>query len=521
MSNHWAAVVARDLGDASAPTGQNMCGPQAQFLRNPTRNRFQLLRLIDRVRRDECGSILIQATLIIVVIFGMLGLALDGGRLFMVNNDLHDLADAAALAGAAKLDGTVGARQRADSAARTLNNNVRWWNVAGSKILPGIRGVEFYETLSDLDANKPAENDKTANYIKVSTGSWQVAPTFLVGVGTASSNSTRATAEAESHTAMCVPASMMLCNPNEPLRDSTGDTSNFNPTPGTMFIFSTTEHIGDLRPGVFTLLQDARQDNSDPAIENLLAQQTANFCSMAGTSPAHGQKTRATQIGINVRFDQQPNGTLEGLDQTPAPIKIGGWVPRKGANFCSSDLVSDTPTPYSRCANDHTISCALPRDRSLISIGDSQIGACPPCGSEPEDLQAYWSNHHPGTLPAGVSTRYQVYQLEVAETGNAGTWLTDATEPHGPLCTPASAQLSPEFAAARRVVPVAVVDCLYWGVRRNSVNNIRINSYADFFLTEPAPIAGITRGNIYTEFVTMHRFDDGGSGLHSIVRLVR
>ena len=57
--------------------------------------------------------------------------------------------------------------------------------------------MQFYETLADLDANKPAQTDKEANYIKVTTGSWQVAPTFLVAVGGISNNATHATAVAE------------------------------------------------------------------------------------------------------------------------------------------------------------------------------------------------------------------------------------------------------------------------------------------------------------------------------------
>jgi Flp pilus assembly protein TadG len=358
--------------------------------------------LIARLRRDERGSIIIQATLTIVVIMGMIGLALDGGRFFMVNSDLQDLADAAALAGAAKLDGTSGAMQRADAAARNLNNTVRWWNVSGRKILAGTSGVQFYKTLPDLDADNSAQIDKDANYIKVTTGSWQVAPTFLIAVGAILNNSTNAKAVAQSGTAMCVPVSMMLCNPSEPLTDSTGDTSNFNPTPGTMFVFSTTGN-SRFSPGVFNLLQDVNQDNSDPAVENLLAQQSAKFCSTAGTSPAQGQKTNATQIGINVRFDQQPRGNVTGLDQMPAPIKIDGYVPKNGKNFCNGNLVNATPTPYSNCATDHTISCPLPRDQSFTSVGGSggsQIGG----GPAPADLQAYWSNHHPGILTAGVNT---------------------------------------------------------------------------------------------------------------------
>jgi Flp pilus assembly protein TadG len=484
------------------------------------RKSFGLSLLIARLRRDERGSIMIQATLTIIVIMGMIGLVLDGGRLFIVNNDLQDLADAAALAGAAKLDGTGGARQRADVAARSLNNNVRWSDVSAPKILSGTSGVQFYETLPDLDANKPAQTDKEANYIKVTTGSWQVAPTFLVAVGAISNNSTHATAVAESDTATCVPAAMMLCNPSEPLTGSTGDTSKFNPSPGTMFVFSTTGNTGDFSPGVFNLLRDANQDNSDIAVEKLLAQQTANLCSTAGVSPVQGQKTDATQIGINVRFDQQPNGSVSGLDQTPAPIKIDGYVPRNGTNLCDGILINDTPTPYSNCATDQTVSCALPRDQSFTSVGGrggSQIGG----GVAGTDLEAYWANHHPGTLPAGVTTRWQVYQLEVAGTGGAGTWLTDEVEPHGPLCAPARTAVPAKIPASRRVIPVAIVDCLYWGVQGNSANNIRISTYADFFLTEATPTSGVTKGNIYTEFVTIHRTDEAGGGLHSIVRLVR
>jgi Flp pilus assembly protein TadG len=308
---------------------------------------FALPPLVARLHGDERGSIIIQATLTIALIMGMIGLVLDGGRLFMVNNDLQDLADAAALAGAAKLDGSRGARQRADAAARKLNNNVRWWDVSAPKILPVTSGVQFYETLTDLDADKPARTDKDANYVKVITGSWQVAPTFLVAVGAISNNSTHATAVAQSGTATCVPASAMLCNPFEDPTASTGDTATFTPRPGTMFVFSTTGNTGDFSPGVFTLLQDANQDDSDRAVEILLAQQTASFCRTRDIiSAVRGQKTDATPIGINVRFDQQPNSSVIGLDQTPAPIKIDGYIPGNSTSICSGNLVNDTPTPY-------------------------------------------------------------------------------------------------------------------------------------------------------------------------------
>jgi Flp pilus assembly protein TadG len=491
--------------------------------------------------RDERGSILVQATIILVVIMGMIGLALDGGRYFMVNNDLQDLADAAALAGAAKLNGITGAKQNAETAARSMGdacagsdcNGVRWYDVSAAKILSGTNGVQFYKTLADLDANNPAPDDKSANYIKVTTGSWQVAPTFLVAIG-AISNSTRATAVAESRTAMCVPASMMLCNPNEPQTGSTGDTSNFNPTRGTMFVFSTQGNTGGFSPGVFNLLQDENNCNSDPCVKKLLSLQNADLCTTGGTSPAQGQKTNATIDGINVRFDQPPNGNTNGMDLAPAPIPIDGWSTTKQGNNCSVNDVRPTsfnPDTYANCNSSG--SCPLPRDNPLNAVNPTANGGTwTGGGPNAVDLQTYWNNHHgTTTLPSGVSTRLDVYQCELGVGNFAGvagcppsSWLTDppptsGREAHAPQC---SSTVSSEFNYTRRIIPVAIVDCLYWGVQGNSVNDIRTNSYADFFITEPTPCPSCSGGGrIYTEFVKIHQIDQSDSGLHSVIRLVR
>jgi Flp pilus assembly protein TadG len=499
--------------------------------------------LLLRLRRDKSGSILIQASITLVAVMGLIGLALDGARLFMVHNDLQALADAAALAGAAKLEGTLGARAAADSSARAVNNDVHWYDVSAPKILPGTSGIQFYKTLDDLDADNPATTDKDAIYIKVSTGSWQVAPTFVSAVrvmigGVVNNDAAHATAVATSGTEMCVPASMMLCNPDEPLSGSTGDTSSFNPTPGSMYVFSTTGNTGGFSPGVFNLLDDASGDGSDPAIKKLLSQQYINGCNTGTVGPAQGQKTDATSDGINVRFDQQMqnvSGANSGIDLTPAPIKIGGLKLKNGSNFCNfNQLVSDTPTDPatydSQCAaNPPTISCALPRDRGLPAPNAGGIARCSPpdCGPNQADLQAYWANHHSTpfatAFPNGVSTRYDVYVKEVSDAlaGAPSDWTTDAIEPHAPQCAPASTEIPPEYAASRRVAHVAIIDCAYWGIQGNSVNNIRLNRYADFFLTEPVPSGGITGGNIYAEFVGNHAIDQAGSALHSNVWLVR
>src|SRR5215472_970415 len=101
------------------------------------------------LRGDQRGSILVQFTITLAAIMGMIGLALDGGRYFMLHNDLQKLADAAALAGAAQLDGTVNALTNADTAARSLNpdNLVHWADAGTVKIQAGTAGVQFYSSL--------------------------------------------------------------------------------------------------------------------------------------------------------------------------------------------------------------------------------------------------------------------------------------------------------------------------------------------------------------------------------------
>src|SRR5262245_3137405 len=53
------------------------------------------------------------------VMFGMLGLTTDLGRVYIAKNELQTFADAASIAGALKLDGTSAGLNKADSAAAT------------------------------------------------------------------------------------------------------------------------------------------------------------------------------------------------------------------------------------------------------------------------------------------------------------------------------------------------------------------------------------------------------------------
>src|SRR5215470_16224582 len=78
-----------------------------------------------RFLRDERGAVAIYIGLSSVLLFGATALAFDIGRVMSLQTELQSAADAAALAGAAELDGQAGAISRAAKAAgcQTVTNS--------------------------------------------------------------------------------------------------------------------------------------------------------------------------------------------------------------------------------------------------------------------------------------------------------------------------------------------------------------------------------------------------------------
>jgi hypothetical protein len=121
-------------------------------------------------------------------------------------------------------------------------------------------------------------------------------------------------------------------------------------------------------------------------------------------------------------------------------------------------------------------------------------------------------------LPAGVTTRYQIYQQEALGTAPF-TAASDLAEPHHPTC--ASSTMGP---ASRRLINVGIVDCSYWGI--NGKKDLPPTTlYAQFFMTEPA----LQNGSIFGEFVgafgvasnSPSTANQPGNAIHQVVQLVR
>ncbi|MDP3038101.1 MAG: pilus assembly protein TadG-related protein, partial [Rhodocyclaceae bacterium] len=95
------------------------------------------------------GAVAVVVGLSLVVLIGFLGLVLDLGQLFITRTELQNAADAAALAGAKELDGTVAGITRAKDRARqtAAANSVRFGGGGGAVQL-GDLNIEFAPTPS-------------------------------------------------------------------------------------------------------------------------------------------------------------------------------------------------------------------------------------------------------------------------------------------------------------------------------------------------------------------------------------
>ncbi len=91
--------------------------------------RASRLRRLGRSLSDERGAVLILTVMMMPVMFGFLGLMLDGSMLYAARRELQDAADSAALAGAMQVDLGYFARKGR-------------WRIAFDMNLPGARTAD-------------------------------------------------------------------------------------------------------------------------------------------------------------------------------------------------------------------------------------------------------------------------------------------------------------------------------------------------------------------------------------------
>jgi Flp pilus assembly protein TadG len=171
---------------------------------------------------DESGIILPYMTLMLVVLFGLGVLALDGARFVSLQTQLQNGADAYALAAAAELDGAADAITRADRALTLpgVTTNKTLFSTSGS-VNVTIAQKRYLKTIPNdatiaIDNSHLAANAGEAKFVEI-----QVTPTSMSTILPASyfggSNTVQASAAAVAglEQAVCNFTPLFICNPYE------------------------------------------------------------------------------------------------------------------------------------------------------------------------------------------------------------------------------------------------------------------------------------------------------------------
>lgn len=461
----------------------------------------------------------VYAALGLATFMGMGALALDLGRFMHLHTDLQSAADAAALAGAAELNGEpalangmLGARARAEAAAKNaLFANTQVFATDGGGDTVAVDSVEF---LSSLSPDTAATSDRDAAFVRVTVAERTVTGALIRPLLGEQNLTTSASAVAGMNQVVCEFPPMMICNPNEA---AFGAGAPFEPVRGQLILLKAQTGNSQWAPGAFGLLDTPLGDTTPKGVAHHLGSSRPNGCYGREVDIRPGQ-VDPTKGGINVRFDIYQNPFFhkgaqakwsqeEKNEFRPALNVTKGRV--KSGNACDAigDPAKVKPLPIDDCFFTNT--CPHPR------LGDGVW-----------DRDGYWSVNHGGTLPAALTgaTRYDVYRYEIDNDlipDNSGTGGEDGN----PSCYKSISNMpDADDEPDRRQLNVAIVNCMEHSVKGNA-DDVKVEAFAKLFIIrpmlkyddDPSP----SDGNLWAEVVAKLEPEDDSGVLHNIVQLYR
>jgi Flp pilus assembly protein TadG len=123
--------------------------------------------------------VLIMTAVMTVVLFALLGMAIDLGRMFIVKHEAQVFADSAALAAALKLDGT---QTGASNASSVVAANTNKWNMGTQVFASGSYTTTFANDINGpwITAASVPANATGYTYVKVTAA--LTVPVYFIGV---------------------------------------------------------------------------------------------------------------------------------------------------------------------------------------------------------------------------------------------------------------------------------------------------------------------------------------------------
>jgi|GEM_PF-5724326 len=480
-----------------------------------------------RLARDERGFTLVFFAVALPVLLGIVGLAVDVGRLYTLDSQLARVADAAALAAASQLDRSTDALPRARAAAEGLGNRPSFAENADLGL--SFRFASHLSDLRDSPNFSLADTDGAqAVYVEVATARRSLTASFMqfIGAGPAAF-SRKAIAESQHHA--CDVSPLMLCQ-RDPARFVSSAMR------GRQYRFRNAPDIAD---GTLVTL-DAPGDGEGRATPARLASNRPDFCYVEGIRFRRGVAALQFDEAINVRFDRYATAT------GPVAPELAAFPPApnvvKGQRYqsCLSPPNAASVYPPYRLPRDSAFQRVTDASRYDDGTGDWKSALA--YGGSGADvasaLDEYILWNHADKTPVFqgslrvARSRYELYLRELGLTEateatpvpmqrnalaatlptggpRAGSYAS-LSEPPAPVCYRGS---EPADEARRRILYVAIADCANFGQDATATRLSR--RVGKFFLTEPA-----NAGIVMLEFVTMLTPGADDGKLRHVVRLV-
>jgi hypothetical protein len=499
------------------------------------------------------GVILPYVTLMLVAIVGVSVLALDGSRYMSLQTQLQNGADALALAGAAELDRTPTAIERATKAigfrceidSRTcapieggprLITNSSWFG-SGSDRNVRVARINFLRSLPPRDSDPILPGNRTSDPTRAAFVEVTVEPIGLRTILPASffggSNvlTVGAQAVAGFDQVVCDFTPIFICNPFETpgmtYRQATEALVNASNDPADqrklIRVTRAQAKIGAFERGDFGYLTPTTGSLPAHACgpitgggigQATAASQPPTCLRLSGVDLQPGDDLIALD-GLNTRFDIYANGFESCKANYVADANVRkGYITLGNANWCDArPSAGNWPIADANAAG-------FPLDRNMIVASEDGDQIPIPAktiaiGNGIWDCASYWKVAHfagPGrnSPPQGCSdaatiSRYSVYQYEM----NYISDRSPGVEIGAPLCNPLGIK-------DRRVLNAAIINCNSSPVAvTHSARDVPVAGFGKFFLTLPAAVGA----GPYAEFLGLIKPTDRVN--HDMVQLYR
>src|SRR5579859_2189371 len=139
---------------------------------------------------NKRGFIILVTAASMIVLVGMLGLAVDLGRVYIIKNEAQAYADVAAIAAARHLNGK---QSGIDAAIAEVDSSTNAWNFGTQAFTSSNRTVEFAKSSSGPWDAAPSSPLSEYGYVRV-TASPVLTLAFMPAVGASSTQQVRAQA---------------------------------------------------------------------------------------------------------------------------------------------------------------------------------------------------------------------------------------------------------------------------------------------------------------------------------------